>query len=84
MNTLFHLFDFLVDIFFVIQCDYELDNSHGRKPKAEGKNRLTEEFDDVIGEIVFYGILAYGIYKDWIKMPEPYIGDGYNFGSRGW
>lgn len=83
MNTLFRLFDCLDKVIFAAQCQYEYDKLYGRKSKKKGLSRLAETIDDVIGNIVFFGILGYGIYKGWVKMPPPYLGNGGDFDNFG-
>jgi hypothetical protein len=84
--TLFRLFDCLDKVIFAIQCNNEYDKLYGKKSKKIVIKRLTEKIDDAMGNIVFFGILSYGVFKGWVKMPEPYLGDGFdfdNFGSGG-
>ena len=86
MNMLLRLFDCLDKVIFAVQCEHELDKCYGTKSKKKGLSRLAEKIEDVIGSIAFFGILEYGIFKGWVKMPPPYLGDGYdfdNFGSDG-
>ena len=85
MNTLLRLMDGLAQVFFAMQCQHGLHDLYGEKTKAKGLRWLWEKLDDILGAILFNGILAYGIYKGWVKMPPPYLGDGYdddNFGER--
>ena len=83
MNTLLRLFDCLDKAIFAIQCQHEFDKFNGEKSKKKGLNRLGEKLDNAIGEIIYFGILAYGIFKGWVEMPPPYLGDGYDFDNGG-
>lgn len=86
MNILLRLIDCLDQVIFAMQCQREFHSLYGKKTKAKGLQWLGEKLDDIIGAILFNGILAYGIYKGWVKMPPPYLGDGYeydNFGGKG-
>lgn len=78
MNTLLRLFDCLKKAVFAMQCNRELNRLNGKITKAKGLSRLTEMFKDVMGGIVCFGLLAYGIYKGWIKI-QTYLGDGYDY-----
>ncbi len=86
MNTLLRLFDCLDKVIFAVQCQHEFDSLYGNKSKKKGLRRLVEMLDNAIGEFFYFGILAYGIFKGWVELPPPYLGDGYdfdNFGSDG-
>ena len=78
MNTLLRLFDCLEKAVFAIQCNREFNQIYRKKSKATGLSRLTEMFKEVTGSMVCFGLLAYGIYKGWIKI-QPYLGDGYDY-----
>lgn len=78
MKTLLRVFDCMEKAVFAMQCNRELNKLYGKKSKATGLSRLTEMFQDVMGDIVCFGLLAYGIYKGWIKI-QPYLGDGYDY-----
>ena len=69
MNTLLRLFDCVGKVIFAVQCEYELTKLYGEKSKMKGLNRLAEKLDNAIGEIIYFGILAYGIFKGWVKIP---------------
>lgn len=83
MNTLLRLFDCLDKVIFAVQCQHEFDKLYGNKSKKKGLRRLAEKIDDVIGDIVFFGLLGYGIFKGWVEMPPPYLGDGGDFDNFG-
>ncbi len=83
MNKLFRLFDCLDKVFFAVQCKHDLHKTCGVRSKMTGLNRVAEMIENTIGEIIFFGILAYGILKGWVEMPEPYLGDGGDFDNFG-
>ena len=83
MNTLFRLFDCLDKVFFAVQCKHDLHKTCGVGSKKTGLNRVAEMVENIIGEIIFFAILAYGILKGWVEMPEPYLGDGGDFDNFG-
>ena len=83
MNTLLRLFDCLDKVTFAAQCQHESNSSFGKKSKKKGLSRLAEMLENAIGEIICFGILAYGIFKGWVEMPPPYLGDGYDFDNGG-
>ena len=79
MNTLLRLLDCLDKVIFAVQCQHEFDKLYGSKSKKKGLSRLVEMLDNAIGEITYFGILGYGIFKGWVEMPPPYLGDGGDF-----
>lgn len=78
MNTLLRLFDCTYKIFFTVQCKYGLTKLYGEKSKKKSRSRLAEMLENAIGEIICFGILAYGVFKGWVEIP-PYLSDGYDF-----
>lgn len=83
MNKLFRLFDCLDKLTFLVWCEHEFDELYGKKSNTKGLSRVAEMLENALGEIIIFGILAYGIYKGWVVMPEPYLGDGYSFDNFG-
>ena len=83
MNTLLRLFDCLDKVIFAVQCQHEFDEYFGEKSKKKGMSRLAEKLENAIGEIICFGILGYGIFKGWVEMPPPYLGDGGDFDNFG-
>ena len=83
MSTLFRLFDYLDKVFFAVRCKHELHKTYGVRSKKTSLNRVAEMLENTIGEIIFFSILAYGILKGWVEMPEPYLGDGSDFDNFG-
>lgn len=83
MNTLFRFLDCLDKVFFAVQCKHDLHKTCGVRSKKTGLNRVAEMVENTIGEIIFFAILAYGILKGWVEMPEPYLGDGGDFDNYG-
>lgn len=83
MNTLFRFLDCLDKVIFAAQCKHELHKDCGIRSKKVVLSRGVEMIENTIGEIIFFGILAYGILKGWVEMPEPYLGDGGDFDNFG-
>lgn len=83
MYTLLRLFDCLDKVFFAVQCKHELHKTCGVRSQKAGLNLVAEMLESTIGDIIFFGILAYGILKGWVEMPEPYLGDGGDFDNFG-
>ena len=83
MNTLFRFLDCLDKVIFAAQCKHELHKDCGIGSKKTGLNRVAEMIENTIGEIIFFCILAYGILKGWVELPEPYLGDGGDFDNFG-
>ena len=83
MNTLFRFLDCLDKAIFAAQCKHELHKACGIKSKKTGLSRGVEMIENAIEGILFAGILAYGIFKGWVEMPEPYLGDGGDFDNYG-
>ena len=58
----------MLQFVFALRCLAGLagDNS---KTNKNGLRRIEDMFNKAAGAIMFCGFLAYGIYKDWIKIP---------------
>ena len=83
MNTILRIFDCLGKVIFAVQCQLEFDSLYGNKSKKKGLSRLIEMLENAIGIIFYFGILGYGIFKGWVEMPPPYLGDGGDFDNFG-
>ncbi len=78
----------LFQIIFAMGCWFELDKlgEPDKKSTACRKNaglrRFTEKLETAVAIILFFGILAYGIIKGWVKIPT-YLGDGCGYDNFG-
>ncbi len=75
----------LFQIIFAIGCWFELDKLDKRSKvcrKATGLRRFAEKLETAAEIVLFFGILAYGIIKGWVKIPT-YLGDGYGYDNFG-
>ena len=61
-----------------LQCLHESNNICKGKNKYKGFRRIEKRLEDLIGDIIWRCILAYGIFKGWIVIPTV-LGDGYDY-----
>lgn len=59
----------LLQFVFVLQCLIGLAGDDNRKTNKNGLRWVEDIFDKGTGAILFCCLLAYGIYKEWIKIP---------------
>lgn len=72
----------LVQLISAFQCLHESDSIYKREFRYKGFRRIKNWFENLIGNIVFYCILAYGIFKGWVTIPTV-LSDGYDYDSFG-
>ena len=68
----------LFQFIFALQCLHESNNICKGKNKYKGFRRIEKRLEDLIGDIIWRCILAYGIFKGWIVIPTV-LGDGYYY-----
>ena len=59
----------MLQFVFTLQCLTGLAGDDNSKTNKNGLRRIEDMFDKAAGAILFCGLLAYGIYKEWIKIP---------------
>ena len=58
----------MLQFVFALQCLAGLARVDNSKTNKNGLRWIEDKFDKAAGAIMFCGLLAYGIYKDWIKI----------------
>ena len=59
----------ILQFVFALQCLTGLVVDDNSKTNKNGLRWAEDIFDKGTGAILFCGLLAYGIYKEWIKIP---------------
>ena len=72
----------LVQFISAFQCLHESGSLYKRESNYKGFQRIKSWFENLTGSIIFFCILAYGIFKGWITIPTV-LGDGYDYDSFG-
>ena len=59
----------ILQFVFALQCLVGLAGDDNSKTNKNGLRWVEDMFDKAVGAILLCGLLAYGIYKEWIKIP---------------
>ena len=59
----------ILQFVFALQCLAELAGDDYSKTNKNVLRWVEDMFDKAAGTILFCSLLAYGIYKEWIKIP---------------
>ena len=72
--------DKLLQIIWAYQCWNEFETVSKRKTKVRGINAVKGWLEELLGDLLMFVILSYGITKGWVKIPTV-LGDGYDYDS---